>query len=118
MIMKKALVVNFDSKRIAYINNLLERKVGETCVMKDGVKCIVYCVFDVNDWQDFLVRKAFRSVHDLNFLDNLNKRAEMMTAAASDKTYDSLRDYSEKILSCEAKRLSVKYGLGYESYIR
>lgn len=116
--MKKMLVVNFDSKRISYVNNPLERKVGETCVMKDGMRCIVYCVFDVNDWQDFLVRRAFRGVHNLNFLDNLNKRAEVMTAAASDKTYNSFQDYSEKVLSYEAKRLSIKYGLNYESYIR
>lgn len=116
--MKKALVVNFDSKRIAYINNPLERKVGETCVMKDGVKRIVYCIFDVNDWQDSLVRKAFRSVNESEFLDTLNRRAEMMIAAASDKTYNSLQDYNENVLAYEAKRLSEKYGLGYEVYIR
>lgn len=111
-VMKKMLTVNFDTCKMVYTNNPLSRVVGEEVVLKDGDRGIVYAVFEVNDWQDSLVRKAFRKCQEVsNFLDRLNLRAETMTAVAKDSSYSSLQEFNEVQLSRMASKLARKYNL-------
>lgn len=111
--MKTMLTVNFDTKRIVYTKNPLDRKAGEIVVLKDGERAIVYAVFDVNDWQDMQVRKAFQSVKSTfeNFLNDLNLRAERMTAAARDIRYSSIAEYETEKLTEMGSKLARKYNL-------